>query len=367
MRKTIIFLMCMGITWSVNCSIKKPELVSITKNKDAINEIKFNDFTLTLDLVMGKGKDKNDKFKSPSSLAVDSAGNIYIADMENNRIQIFSDNGEYIRSISGKSAVKIKLFSPGILAIDNDDNLYIAERDKRKRRVLIISKEGKLINSFKTPLYPYKMDVYKDNIYIGEKGGSQEYNIFVCSKKGKIVAAMEKSTNMKYFDRSVTFTIDKEGNIYTANRFLPKVKKYFPYGKRPIEFEYEPSIKNKRDLEEHYVTDVIMDPNVRGKGTVAMEFKEDPICFDIAIDNSGIVNLLVASSHNKEEDSTLYRFDQQGQFIEKVDLPFSCGKIYIDSFNNFYFISTIVSRGVFKFKPALINKVNGSFIHKRYF
>jgi len=338
MRKTIIFLMCMGITWSVNCSIKQPELVSKTENKDVINEIKFNDFTLTLDLVLGKGKDKNNKFKSPSSLAVDSAGNIYVADMENNRIQIFSDNGEYIRSISGKSAVKIKLFSPRVLAIDNDDNLYIAERDKRKRRVLIISKEGKLINSFKTPLYPSKIDVYKDNIYICEKGGFQDYNLFVCSKKGKIIAGMEKSTNMKYFDRSVTFTMDKEGNIYTANRFFPKVRKYFPDGKHPMEFEYEPSIKNKRDLEEHYVADVIMDPNVRGKGTIVMEFKEYPICFDIAIDKSGIINLLVASSHNKEEDSALYRFNQQGQLIESVDLPLRCGKIYIDSNNNFFLL-----------------------------
>jgi len=355
MRKTIIFLICMGIISSVHCSIKRPEVVSLTGSKDTMNDIKLNNFTLSLDLVLGKGKDKNDKFKSPSSLAVDSEGNIYIADMENNRIQIFSNKGEYLRSISGKSATKIKLFSPGVLAIDNDDNLYIAERNNRRRRILITSKEGKLLYSFKTPLYPYKIAIHQDNIYICEKGGSRDYNIFLCSKKGKIIAALEKSTNMKYFDRSVTFAIDNEGNIYTANRFLPKVRKYIPNGKHPMEFEYEPSIKNKRDLEEHYVTDVIMDPNVRGKGTVVMEFKEYPICFDVAVDNSGIVNLLVASSHNKEEDSALYRFDRKGQFIEKVDLPFSCGKIYIDSNNNFYFISTIISRSVFKYTASKLN------------
>jgi sugar lactone lactonase YvrE len=60
------------------------------------------------------------QFNLPHSVAVDSAGTVYVADRENSRIQLFSPTGEYRTSWTWVNR-------PDDLFIDPQDNLYIAE------------------------------------------------------------------------------------------------------------------------------------------------------------------------------------------------------------------------------------------------
>ncbi len=60
------------------------------------------------------------QFNLPHSIAVDSAGQVYVCDRENSRIQIFSGEGEFLREWNWLSR-------PCDLFIDGQDNLYIAE------------------------------------------------------------------------------------------------------------------------------------------------------------------------------------------------------------------------------------------------
>jgi uncharacterized protein (TIGR03437 family) len=80
----------------------------------------------------------------PQSVAVDSAGNLYIADTQNNRVRMVAPNG-VITTVAGTGsagfsgdggpALKAQLTVPGSVAVDSDGNLYIGDSNTRVRKV----------------------------------------------------------------------------------------------------------------------------------------------------------------------------------------------------------------------------------------
>jgi len=88
----------------------------------------------------------------PSALAIDSAGNLYIADTENSRIRKVDTNG-IISTVAGSSgdgysgdgtpAVNAQLNEPEGVAVDGSGNLYIADTDNN--RIRKVSANGKII------------------------------------------------------------------------------------------------------------------------------------------------------------------------------------------------------------------------------
>ena len=58
-----------------------------------IQKFTADGFLITTWGTQGSG---NSQFKNPSGVAVDAAGNIYVADTDNYRVQKFNANGEYL-------------------------------------------------------------------------------------------------------------------------------------------------------------------------------------------------------------------------------------------------------------------------------
>ncbi|WP_448539589.1 PKD domain-containing protein [Roseiflexus sp.] len=81
----------------------------------------------------------NSHFKYPSDVAVDRDGTIYVADEGNDRIQVFNSNLQYVRTIGGGGTGgdfgHFGGYGPHHLAIDSQGRLYVADTGNNRVQV----------------------------------------------------------------------------------------------------------------------------------------------------------------------------------------------------------------------------------------
>jgi DNA-binding beta-propeller fold protein YncE len=78
------------------------------------------------------------EFNLPHAVQVDAEGRVYVADRENNRLQVFDAEGKFLRQLPG--------FAPFGLFITPDQYLFVA--DGRANKVLKMSLDGKILTSW---------------------------------------------------------------------------------------------------------------------------------------------------------------------------------------------------------------------------
>ena len=106
------------------------------------------------------GQGTNASFLNPVGIAVDSSDNLYVADVLNNRIRKITSTG-VVSTIAGSSqgytdgqGTVAKFNNPSGIAVDSSGNLYVADSDNHRIRKVSIS----------TPTYSMSMDVYMNDI-----------------------------------------------------------------------------------------------------------------------------------------------------------------------------------------------------------
>ena len=141
------------------------------------------------------------QLRSPSGVAVDDAGNVYIADKYNNRIRKVALDGT-ISTVAGMGengysgdngpAVEAELSSPSGIAVDGDGNLYIA--DTGNSRIRKVDTTG----------------------IITTVAGKSDYGKF----EGEGIPAV----NAELYNPSA-IAIDSSGNLYIADTYNNRIRK----------------------------------------------------------------------------------------------------------------------------------------------
>ena len=98
------------------------------------------------------------KLYEPADVTIDPSGNLYIADMRNNRIRKVDVNG-IITTVAGNGssgysgdggpATEAQLYSPDGLALDSSGNIYIS--DIEHSAIIVMGKDGRLTTLLRTP------------------------------------------------------------------------------------------------------------------------------------------------------------------------------------------------------------------------
>jgi len=111
------------------------------------------------------------EFNLPHSVQLDAQQHVYVADRENNRIQVFDADGKYLRQMEG--------FAPYGLFITPDQNLFVA--DGVANKVLKMTLDGKILASWGATgaepgnfQLPHMLTVAKDGaVYVTEITGKR--------------------------------------------------------------------------------------------------------------------------------------------------------------------------------------------------
>ena len=142
-----------------------------------------------LSLSWGQPGNGPGEFVLPHGLCIDKAGQIYVADRENKRIQVFSPEGEFITQWTD-------VYCPNKMVIDDEENMYVAEMglvvqgdadhpqffpDAPHGRITVRNLSGDILaewgalDPMGTGLYyaPHCMGLdFQKNLYVGEVAGS---------------------------------------------------------------------------------------------------------------------------------------------------------------------------------------------------
>ncbi len=120
------------------------------------------------------------RFGYPTDVVIDRAGNFYVSEYgENDRIQVFSPEGKWLRQWGGHGLEPGEFLRPRALAIDDRDRIYVA--DSCNHRIQVFDTQGKLLNVWGTRgtepgqmSYPYDLAIGPDGaLYVCEYGNQR--------------------------------------------------------------------------------------------------------------------------------------------------------------------------------------------------
>ena len=86
------------------------------------------------------------QFVQPVAMAFDSQERLYITDEHNNRVSIFTSDGDFIHKWGAPGSGPGQMNGPSGIAIDADDNVYVA--DQHNHRVQRFSTDGEYIDGW---------------------------------------------------------------------------------------------------------------------------------------------------------------------------------------------------------------------------
>ena len=159
------------------------------------------------------------QFNSPSGVAVDSSGNVYVADFGNHRIRKITLSGNTSTfagtgTASFLDGASAQFNSPSGVAVDSSGNVYVADRSNH--RIRKITPSGITSTIAGTGVRTLDGGVAGDF--------SEDTNGFIVAADGSISGITSQ------FASPLGVTVDSSGNIYVADTGNHRIRKITPSG-----------------------------------------------------------------------------------------------------------------------------------------
>lgn len=161
------------------------------------------------------------EFNEPYSVAVDSHGNVYVADSKNYRIQKFDRDGNYLTQWGSYGEGDEQFLYPRDIAVDSSDNVYVVDSTWEyipNPHILKFDSNGKFIMKIhlidRGGLVATPRGVAVDslgNIYVGD---SSERVIKKFDSNGKFITTMGQGLNSE----PIGIAVDSLDNIYVSSK-----------------------------------------------------------------------------------------------------------------------------------------------------
>ena len=167
----------------------------------------------------------NGDFSRASGVATDSAGNVYVGDRYNNRVQKFDSEGNFVIKWGELGVDNGDFYRPEGIATDSLDNVYVT--DEYNHRIQKFDSSGNFVTKWGSYGYDangklsYPTGVATDstnNVYVVDSSGIQKFD-----SAGNFLAQWSSIDGED-------LAIDTSGNVYVTDSSNYRIQKYGPNG-----------------------------------------------------------------------------------------------------------------------------------------
>jgi hypothetical protein len=183
---------------------------------------------LTLEKIWGSSGPGDGQFQVPQGVAVNGAGDVYVADQNNNRIQKFTADGVFILRWGSFGSNDGQLGSPTGVAVDGAGNVYVA--DWGNYRVGKFTSDGTFIQQIGVGYFqaqPRMLTIAPNgDLYVTESTRVSEF-----TTSGTLVRNWGSQGNGQgQFNAARGIVADAASNVYVADANNSNVQKFSPTG-----------------------------------------------------------------------------------------------------------------------------------------
>ena len=297
-------------------------------------------FKLVKELEIGREDDENYRFFLPLDIEVDDFGDLYLLDSGHQRIQIFDEYGNFIRTIDKNNG-----FPPVAVDISINSDGIIAVAEKQQKKIYLFRDSGAFISSFSISFEPIKVKALDNEYLVIEIG--KHFLIHRYSEDGQRISALcpilqkgESEAIIRIFNEAVLDS-DYQGNIYLSYEYPYKIIKF--------NNENIPVLAFSRRLPDDIPPPIIDDITQEKRFTA----KKRTISIEIKISADGNIYNLVRGTETTR-GNRIDKFSPEGIYLQTfyLDLP-------IDDFavSNIDYIWCLLGRPEYKIVKYKIEKL----------
>jgi len=288
-----------------------------------------NNLEVKLELIRTIGgidvEDANLAFRDPRDIVLDSAGNMFILDSGNNRIQMLNPEGIFIKTIGRRGQGPGEFQFPYSVAIDSQDYLYVF--DSVNLRIQVFTPEGKQEKTIKFKTYAQnQIRLLKSGLVV--MGGMYGFRPFmekrklpklieVVDKNGKMINTFGEMRDYKNLNVNMNgnwfyLDLDTEENICLSFQFQNRIEKYSSDGK----------LLWQADRTLNYGTDVIDKGYIRRteRGTTIQGPRMNEVSKGISVDGQGRIWVITLNRQMSLEEMG-YEVSASGGGVKRIKEP----------------------------------------------
>jgi tripartite motif-containing protein 71 len=200
--------------------LEETRLSSVSPEVTAQSQPAFPAFVESL----GSEGKENGQFAHPADAAVDSKGDLWVVDKNNNRVEEFNEAGEFVRSAGSYGSGAGQLSSPAGVAMDSSGNVDVT--DTTNNRVVRFNEKGEFVSTIGANVNKTKV----------ESGGTLAEKNHCTATSGNVCQAGTSGSVEGLMSEPIGITTTAGGNFLVVEKANNRVEKFNTSGELLAKF-----------------------------------------------------------------------------------------------------------------------------------